>query len=208
MLPKDQSSTFVVSQSNTVSNMQFFILTYGFSQTTNPTLQKPAKALNFGWRFTDFLKTPAYNGVSRFTPQLHRITFRFCKQSESSVGIRNFIEHRIIDIGELPLYIVYITSCNTSRWNKYHPKCTQQGYTNETPSVVVYTQPVRNTNPVIRAEYGNGRVLQLNARNMSMAEIEKDVHLLYSRSGEPVVKLESRQSAAVGSVQVDTTDFP
>ncbi|PIO55654.1 hypothetical protein TELCIR_22958, partial [Teladorsagia circumcincta] len=42
------------------------------------------------------------------------------------------------------------------------------------PSVVVYTQPVRNTVPVIRAEYGNGRVVQLNAKNMSMEDVERD----------------------------------
>ncbi|VDL77441.1 unnamed protein product [Nippostrongylus brasiliensis] len=108
------------------------------------TVYSSAKALNFGWKFTDFLKTPAYNGVSRYVPQLHRITFRFCKQSEASVGVRNFIENRVLDLGA------------------------------KSPSVVIYTQPVRNTNPVIRAEYGNGRVVQLNAKNMSMEDVERD----------------------------------
>ncbi|KAK6019555.1 hypothetical protein OSTOST_14805 [Ostertagia ostertagi] len=135
------------------------------------TVYSAAKALNFAWRFTDFLKTPAYNGVSRYVPQLHRITFRFCKQSEASVGVRNFIERRILELGA------------------------------RVPSVVVYTQPVRNTVPVIRAEYGNGRIVQLNAKNMSMEDVERDVNLLYSRSGLPVVKLESPQSAATPSVQ-------
>uniref|UniRef100_A0A8R1HU72 Large ribosomal subunit protein mL43 n=1 Tax=Caenorhabditis japonica TaxID=281687 RepID=A0A8R1HU72_CAEJA len=69
------------------------------------------------------------------------------------------------------------------------------------PSVVIYAQPVRNSNPSIRAEYGNGRTLQINAKNMSETEVAKDVHLLFSRSGEPVVKLESRQSALVPSIQ-------
>ncbi|PIO68781.1 hypothetical protein TELCIR_09417, partial [Teladorsagia circumcincta] len=108
------------------------------------TIYTAAKSLNYAWRFTDFLKTPAYNGVSRYVPQLHRITFRFCKQSEASVGVRNFIEHRILELGA------------------------------RVPSVVVYTQPVRNTVPVIRAEYGNGRVVQLNAKNMSMEDVERD----------------------------------
>ncbi|KAK6022334.1 hypothetical protein OSTOST_11975 [Ostertagia ostertagi] len=139
------------------------------------TVYSAAKALNFAWRFTDFLKTPAYNGVSRYVPQLHRITFRFCKQSEASVGVRNFIERRILELGA------------------------------RVPSVVVYTQPVRNTVPVIRAEYGNGRIVQLNAKNMSMEDVERDVNLLYSRSGLPVVKLESPQSAATPSVQGEWT---
>uniref|UniRef100_A0A1I7TTJ2 Large ribosomal subunit protein mL43 n=1 Tax=Caenorhabditis tropicalis TaxID=1561998 RepID=A0A1I7TTJ2_9PELO len=130
-----------------------------------------AKALNFGWRFSDFLKIPAYNGISRYTNQLHRITVRFCKQSESSVGVRNFIENQLVDIGR------------------------------KNPSVVIYAQPVRNSNPSIRAEYGNGRTLQINAKNLSESEVSKDFHLLFSRSGEPVVKLESRQSALVPSIQ-------
>ncbi|WKX91140.1 hypothetical protein Q1695_009741 [Nippostrongylus brasiliensis] len=139
------------------------------------TVYSSAKALNFGWKFTDFLKTPAYNGVSRYVPQLHRITFRFCKQSEASVGVRNFIENKVLDLGA------------------------------KSPSVVIYTQPVRNTNPVIRAEYGNGRVVQLNAKNMSMEDVERDVNLLYSRSGVPIMKLESRQSAATPSIQGEWT---
>ncbi|CAJ0593693.1 unnamed protein product [Cylicocyclus nassatus] len=139
------------------------------------TIYSAAAALNYGWKFTDFLKTPMYNGVSRYIPQLHRITFRFCKQSEGSVGVRNFIENKLINLGQ------------------------------QNPSVVIYTQPVRNANPIIRAEYGNGRIVQLNAKNMSMADIERDVNLLYSRSGEPVVKLESRQSSPTPSIQGEWT---
>ncbi|KAK6038664.1 hypothetical protein COOONC_23831 [Cooperia oncophora] len=166
------------------------------------TVYSAAKALHYAWKFTDFVKTPAYNGVSRYIPQLHRIekcerslglqkhigfffismvdtfsriTFRFCKQSEASVGVRNFIEHRILELGA------------------------------RVPSVVVYTQPVRFSNPIIRAEYGNGRVIQLNAKNMSMEDVERDVNLLYSRSGLPVVKLESLQSAATPSLQGEWT---
>ncbi|VDN25758.1 unnamed protein product [Cylicostephanus goldi] len=104
-----------------------------------------------------------------------RITFRFCKQSEGSVGVRNFIENKLISLGQ------------------------------QNPSVVIYTQPVRNANPTIRAEYGNGRIVQLNAKNMSMADVERDVNLLYSRSGEPVVKLESRQSSPTPSIQGEWT---
>ncbi|KAK5969042.1 Mitochondrial Ribosomal Protein Large [Trichostrongylus colubriformis] len=139
------------------------------------TIYSAAKALNYSWRFTDFLRTPAYNGVSRYMPQLHRITFRFCKQGEASVGVRNFIEHKLLELGA------------------------------RIPSVVIYTQPVRNSNPIICAEYGNGRVVQLNAKNMSMTDVERDVNLLYSRSGLPVVKLESLQSAATPSLQGEWT---
>ena len=85
-----------------------------------------AKALNFGWRFSDFLKIPAYNGISRYTNQLHRITVRFCKQSESSVGVRNFIENQIVEIGKLfylkqtilGLFSYRSYDCDSSRGSK------------------------------------------------------------------------------------------
>ncbi|CAD6184164.1 unnamed protein product [Caenorhabditis auriculariae] len=130
-----------------------------------------AKALNYGWRFTDYLKIPAFNGVSRYIPQVHRITIRFCKQSESSTGVRNFVESHLWRIGE------------------------------SNPSVVIYTQPVRNSIPTIRAEYGNGKVIQYNAKNMSEKEIHKDFVQMLSRGGNPVVKLESRQNSITPSVQ-------
>ncbi|KAK6729604.1 hypothetical protein RB195_006573 [Necator americanus] len=139
------------------------------------TVYSAAKALNYGWTFSGFLEAPLYNGVSRCIPQIHRITFRFCKQSEDSVGVRNFIENKLLDLGE--------------QW----------------PSVVLYTQPVRNSIPIIRAEYGNGRIVQLNAKNMSMSDIERDVMLLFSRSGQALMKLESRQSSPTPSVQGEWT---
>lgn len=43
------------------------------------TVYSAAKALNYGWMFTDFLKTPLYNGVSRYIPQLHRYVSAFLK---------------------------------------------------------------------------------------------------------------------------------
>ena len=64
------------------------------------TVYSAAKGLNYAWRFTDYLKTPMYNGVSRYIPQLHRITFRFCKKDESSAGMRNFIQENIVKLGE------------------------------------------------------------------------------------------------------------
>ncbi|KJH51123.1 hypothetical protein DICVIV_02682 [Dictyocaulus viviparus] len=184
------------------------------------TIYSSAKALNYGWRFTDIPRTPVYNGVSRYIPQLHRIpylllfgtithsyiarilhnmicafriTFRFCKQSEGSVGVRNFIEHKLLEFGIF--LILYLCARNMRNLQTACFAATKE------PSVVIYTQPVRNTNPVIRAEYGNGRIIQLNAKNMTMEEVVKDVHLLYSRSGLPVVKFESLQSAVSPSVQ-------
>lgn len=149
------------------------------------TVYSAAKGLNYAWRFTDYLKQPMYNGVSRYSPQLHRITFRFCKKDEASVGVRNFIEGNIVKLGTFSLFFV----------SKY-------GLGKENPSIVIYTQPVRNQIPIIRAEYANGQVIQVNAKNMSMGDVEKDVQLLFSRSGKATMKLESRQNSLVPSIQV------
>ncbi|CAJ0566209.1 unnamed protein product, partial [Mesorhabditis spiculigera] len=141
------------------------------------TIYSAPKALNYGWRFTDHVKQPSFNGVTRYIPQVHRITFRFCKQSEGSVGVRNFVEERLISMAER------------------HPSC------------VLYTQPIRNSNPTIRAEYANGRIVQMEATGLSMEEIEKDVRLILSRSGLPIVKLEGRQSSTAPSIQGQWTPF-
>ncbi|CAJ0930384.1 unnamed protein product, partial [Mesorhabditis belari] len=141
------------------------------------TIYSARKALNYGFRFTDFVKQPAFNGVSRFIPQMHRITFRFCKQSEDSVGMRNFIESRLVSLAQ------------------------------EHPYLVIYAQPIRNTTPTIRAEYGNGRIVHLSSSGLPLEQIEKDVQLMISRSGLPVVKFEGRQTASVPSIQGEWTPF-
>ncbi|KHN85790.1 39S ribosomal protein L43, mitochondrial [Toxocara canis] len=130
-----------------------------------------ANALNYGWRLSDFPKTPMNNGVTRYIPQAHRITLRFCKQSESSLGMRNFIENSV------------------------------RRFAQQNPSIVVYILPIRNSTPTLRAEYGNGRMAHVNATNFSAEQVAQHMNLLRTRSGLPVVRLESRQTAAVTSVQ-------
>lgn len=59
----------------------------------------------------------------------------------------------------------------------------------------------RNSSPTLRAEYGNGRMAHVNATNFTAEQVALHMNLLRTRSGLPVVKLESRQTAAVSSVQ-------
>ncbi|VDK48530.1 unnamed protein product [Anisakis simplex] len=130
-----------------------------------------AKALNFGWRLKSYPNIPAHNGVTDYISQAHRITLRFCKQSESSVGMRNFIQNSAKKFAE------------------------------QNPSIVVYITPIRNSTPTLRAEYGNGRMAHVNATNFSAEQIAQHMNLLRTRSGEPIVEMESRQTAVVDSVQ-------
>ncbi|PAV82811.1 hypothetical protein WR25_21983 [Diploscapter pachys] len=134
-------------------------------------LYTAAKSLNYGWRFEGVPTQPLNNGVTRYIPQLHRVTFYFCKQNENSVGMRNFIANRLIQYGSTH------------------------------PSVVFYVQPIRNRSPQIVAEYGNGNTLKMYPTNKNMQDVERDVNLLLQRSGEDIVKLVSCQTSKCPSIQ-------
>nr|CAD2207158.1 unnamed protein product [Meloidogyne enterolobii] len=94
-----------------------------------------AKALNFGFRLSATNpQAVLFDGISGHFPQLQRVTIRFCKISEPSAGLRNYIEHSLTK------------------------------FASENPYCSIYILPVRNTTPSIRAEYSNGREVQLDAR--------------------------------------------
>lgn len=58
-----------------------------------------------------------------------------------------------------------------------------------------------NTTPTLRAEYGNGRMVHVNISHCSEVKMSKWMNLLRTRSGQPIVELESSQTAALDSVQ-------
>lgn len=101
------------------------------------TIYTAAKNLNFGFRLRGFPTAPSENGIAAYKPQLHRLTIRFCKQNDASMGLRNFIEH------SLPQFA------------------------RENPQTVVYVLPIRNSIPTLRAEYANGRQVHINAKGFT-----------------------------------------
>lgn len=101
------------------------------------TVYTAARQLNFGFRLRGFPTAPEENGIATFKPQLHRLTIRFCKQNDASMGLRNFIEHNL-------------------------PQ-----FARENPQTVVYVLPIRNATPSLRAEYSNGREVQINAKGFT-----------------------------------------
>ncbi|VDO41629.1 unnamed protein product [Onchocerca flexuosa] len=124
-----------------------------------------AMQLNYGWRMSGYPCTPLNNAVTKYIPQLHRITVRFCRKNECSSGIRHFIGSGLLSHLSIMIFI--------SRQNI----------------------------PVVRAEYGNGRIIQIVLKNFDVEQVERHFNLLRTRSGLPVVDLISRQSAQVSSVQ-------
>uniref|UniRef100_A0A0R3RQ59 Large ribosomal subunit protein mL43 n=1 Tax=Elaeophora elaphi TaxID=1147741 RepID=A0A0R3RQ59_9BILA len=131
-----------------------------------------AMHLNYGWRMSGYPCTPFNNGTTKYIPQLHRITLRFCRKNECSSGVRHFISCGLLS-----------------------------QFASQNPSVVVYVQPIRQNIPVLRAEYGNGRIIQIVLKNFDAEQVGRHFNLLRTRSGLPVVDLVSRQSAQVTSVQ-------
>lgn len=69
---------------------------------------------------------PLKNGLGRFIPQLMRITIKFCKESPTSAGVREFIEKDVVQFAK------------------------------ENPGTAIYLKPRRHRTPVIVAEYLNG----------------------------------------------------
>jgi len=101
-----------------------------------------------------FITTPGQNGVGRYVCQLQRIVFKFCMNSGASKGMREFIETNLIK------------------------------FVNESPEVAVYMKPRRHRTPIIKAEYLNGDVQWVNARNFTDDEILKWLKLLKSQSSD------------------------
>ena len=66
---------------------------------------------------------PLKNGLGRFIPQLMRITIKFCKESPTSQGVREFIERDIVEFAK------------------------------QNPGSAIYLKPRRHRSPVIVAEY-------------------------------------------------------
>jgi len=66
---------------------------------------------------------PLKNGLGRFIPQLMRITIKFCKESPTSAGVREFIEKDVVQFAK------------------------------ENPGTAIYLKPRRHRTPVIVAEY-------------------------------------------------------
>ncbi|XP_032672317.1 39S ribosomal protein L43, mitochondrial [Odontomachus brunneus] len=95
-----------------------------------------------------FPRAPHGLGIGRYVCQLQRITLKFCKSHGTSMGIRGFIEHDLVN------------------------------YAKENPGVVVYVKPRRHRQPVLVAEYLDGSRQWMNVSNYNRDDIIKWMELL------------------------------
>jgi len=93
------------------------------------------------------------NGVGRYIPQLARITLKFCKANGSSQGVRNYIEHHVVDFAE------------------------------KNPGTVVYLKPRRHRAPVLVAEFLNGERYTQSLHNYKVDEVIGYLEMYRGHSG-------------------------
>ncbi|XP_050071224.1 39S ribosomal protein L43, mitochondrial [Anopheles maculipalpis] len=125
-----------------------------------------------------FPRAPLQNGIGRYICQLQRITLKYCKTSGSSKGMREFLEHELVDF---------------SRTN---------------PGVVVYVKPRRHRTAVMSAEFLNGEKTLINCRNNTRDEISKWIQVLKQSNGRSEeMRLRKHWHTDVPSVQGAWTPF-
>ncbi|KAI4480137.1 hypothetical protein M0804_010498 [Polistes exclamans] len=95
-----------------------------------------------------FPRAPLGLGIGRYVCQLQRVTLKFCKSLGSNKGMRDFLEHDLID------------------------------FSNQNPGIVVYVKPRRHRSPVIVAEYLNGERQWMNVSNYAREDIVKWMEIL------------------------------
>uniref|UniRef100_A0A6M2DMX8 Large ribosomal subunit protein mL43 n=1 Tax=Xenopsylla cheopis TaxID=163159 RepID=A0A6M2DMX8_XENCH len=125
-----------------------------------------------------FPRAPLQNGVGRYVCQLQRITLKFCKSHGNSRGVREFIEHDLVDFAKA------------------------------NPGIVVYLKPRRHRTAVMTAEYLNGDRQWVSCRDYNRDEIIKWIHMLKSQNGNSqALRYRKRWHTDFPSIQGPWTPF-
>lgn len=111
------------------------------------------------------------NGIGRFVVQLQRLTLNFCRTRYDSFGIRQFIEHDLLN------------------------------FANANPGVVLYLRPIHMKSPYLIGEYLNGRRASVHVSNFDRAEVNRWVSYLRTRSGQRIVHFKVPQRTPYPSIQ-------
>ncbi|KAM8836881.1 large ribosomal subunit protein mL43 [Spinachia spinachia] len=106
-----------------------------------------------------FLKSVLQNGVGRYVCQLKRVSIRFSKKAQSSLGVRQFIEEGVVD------------------------------YAKSNPSTVVYVSPQACRVPKIVAEYLNGNVREEIVTGKTSPQISELLTKLTDQSGLDIIRI-------------------
>ncbi|KAJ1525842.1 hypothetical protein ONE63_009038 [Megalurothrips usitatus] len=124
-----------------------------------------------------FPRAPLANGIGRYMCQLKRITFKFCKESGSSRGMRDFLENDLVD------------------------------FARKHPSVAVYVKPRRHRSSVIKAEYCNGEEYWMSLHKSNREEIQKWLHLCTTQNDGKDFRFRKMHHTDNPSIQGPWTPF-
>ncbi|XP_043461032.1 39S ribosomal protein L43, mitochondrial [Leptopilina heterotoma] len=105
-----------------------------------------------------YLSAHLGNGITRYVCQLKRVTLKFCKNHGCSRGLRDFIEHDLID------------------------------YARSNTGTVVYLKPRRHRSPIIVAEYLDGSKHWIACNNFQREEVIKWMELLKTQARDGTAK--------------------
>eukprot|EP00056_Hartaetosiga_gracilis_P002931 m.58264 g.58264 ORF g.58264 m.58264 type:complete len:139 (+) comp11254_c1_seq1:136-552(+) len=114
----------------------------------------------------------------RFVPQLRKISLCYCRGHVASSGMREFVEKNVMDIGVKNKQTVFVV------------------------------QSTPRKDPLIKAQYLNGREKTVNVRSMSRKEIMGEVQKLSEESGYRPRKFGSNPvTSSKASIQGDWNIF-
>ncbi|KAI3389554.1 hypothetical protein SNEBB_005249 [Seison nebaliae] len=125
-----------------------------------------------------YLRAHLQNGSANvYLTQMHRLTFKFCKENPVGRGVREYLEENLQKLGEL---------------NKQS---------------VFYLLPTRHCSPKLIAEYLNGETYTLDVCKHSRDEVGQMVEFCLTRSGQPIHRLRRKHMTSHPSTQGIWTPF-
>ncbi|KAM4526934.1 large ribosomal subunit protein mL43 [Fundulus diaphanus] len=124
-----------------------------------------------------FLRSVLQNGVGRYVCQLKRISIIFSKKSQSSLGVRDFIEEGVVD------------------------------YAKMNPGTVVYVSPQPCRVPKIVAEYLNGNTKEELITNKTSQQVLEVLTKLTNQSGLDIIRIRKPLHTDSPSIQGQWNPF-
>jgi len=124
-----------------------------------------------------FVKAPLANGIGRYVPQCQRMTLKFCLGWGNSRGVRDFIQHDLIE------------------------------FVKQNPGTVMYLKPRRHRSPVLVAEYLNGGREWMSLDCMERNEVYKWLDIHRTKAGYPDMHFKNYQHSDIPSIQGFWTPF-
>nr|XP_020646561.1 39S ribosomal protein L43, mitochondrial [Pogona vitticeps] len=106
-----------------------------------------------------FLASVLRNGVGRYVCQLQRLTLTVSRDAQSSRGVREYIEEKVVD------------------------------FARQNPGIVVYVTPKKCRVPTVVAEYLNGTVKEETLTSKTPEEIAKIIEKLTNQSGLEIIRI-------------------